>query len=140
MPSYSKQSAERLATCDQQLRDLFNEVVKHFDCTILEGHRVKEAQDKYVAEGKSKTPWPTSKHNKIPSKAVDAVPYPVRWGVAGTPEQRRKDIARFYMFAGFVKGIAASMGIKIRWGGDWDGDHDFNDQNFDDLPHFEVVN
>jgi len=139
MPKFSKQSTDRLATCDQRLQDLFNEVIKHFDCVILEGHRGKELQDKYFAEKKSKTPWPKSKHNGQPSRAVDAVPYPVKWGAAGTPDQRRKDIARFYLFAGFVKGVAANMGIKIRWGGDWDGDHDFNDQTFDDLPHFEVV-
>jgi len=28
---------------------------------------------------------------------------------------------------------------KLRWGGDWDSDKVFDDQNFDDLPHFELV-
>jgi peptidoglycan L-alanyl-D-glutamate endopeptidase CwlK len=30
------------------------------------------------------------------------------------------------------------MGIKIRWGGDWDSDGDINDNRFDDLVHVEI--
>ena len=45
----------------------------------------------------------------------------------------------FYYFGGIVRGIALEMGIRIRWGGDWDGDHTLNDQNFNDLLHFEVI-
>ena len=30
------------------------------------------------------------------------------------------------------------MGIDLIWGGDWDGDTDLNDNNFDDLVHFEL--
>jgi hypothetical protein len=30
------------------------------------------------------------------------------------------------------------MGIKIRWGGDWDMDTETKDNNFDDLVHFEI--
>jgi peptidoglycan L-alanyl-D-glutamate endopeptidase CwlK len=36
-------------------------------------------------------------------------------------------------------GIAAKMGIKIRWGGDWDRDEELHDQTFFDLPHFELI-
>lgn len=139
MGTFSATSSHRLATCDERLQRVFTQVVKTFDCTILCGHRGKEEQDAAVAAGNSQTPWPTSKHNGLPSKAVDVAPYPVRWGAEGTPEQRRKDIARFYLFAGYVKASAEALGVKLRWGGDWDGDADFNDQNFDDLPHFELV-
>jgi hypothetical protein len=43
-------------------------------------------------------------------------------------------------FAGFVMGLATAMnlGDRIRWGGDWDGDHELTDQTFDDLVHFEM--
>ena len=44
-----------------------------------------------------------------------------------------------YAFGGFVKGVASQKGIKIRWGGDWDSDNDLHDQNFIDLPHFELA-
>jgi len=41
--------------------------------------------------------------------------------------------------SGFVLGIAHMKGIKIRWGGDWDGDTKMNDQKFNDLVHFELM-
>ena len=34
--------------------------------------------------------------------------------------------------------VANRLGLKVRWGGDWDGDFEFKDQNFHDLPHFEL--
>jgi peptidoglycan L-alanyl-D-glutamate endopeptidase CwlK len=35
--------------------------------------------------------------------------------------------------------VANTLGIKIRWGGDWNGDLQFRDEKFKDLPHFELV-
>jgi hypothetical protein len=62
--------------------------------------------------------------------AVDVAPYPVDWN----------DKERFYYFAGFVKGVASSLGISIRWGGDWNSDNNLKNQTFFDLPHFELKN
>jgi peptidoglycan L-alanyl-D-glutamate endopeptidase CwlK len=104
------------------------EVVKEFDCTILCGTRSKEEQERLFLEGKSKVHFPHSKHNGSPAKAADVAPYPVDW----------RDIRRFYFFGGYVLAIAKQMGIDIRWGGDWDGDLQVKDQNFNDLPHFEL--
>ena len=129
MPSFGNASQARLATCDQRLQDVFNEVIKHFDCTVACGIRTKEDQDKAVAEGKSKTPYPKSKHNSNPSKAADVYPYPVDFN----------DTNRMRYFAGFVMGIAASKGIKLRWGGDWNQNTQLKDNSFNDLPHFELV-
>ena len=39
MPRFSTRSKSRLNTCDEKLVELFEEVVKGFDCTIIEGHR-----------------------------------------------------------------------------------------------------
>lgn len=130
MPNFGQKSQEQLATCDQRLQDLFNRVVKSWDCTVLEGKRTFEQQQHNYAVGVTRTM--NSKHvtGDQPSKAVDVAPYPVKW----------KDYARFYAFAGFVIGTAVSMGLKVRWGGDWDSDRDFSDQNFNDLVHFELVN
>lgn len=129
MPSFSQKSLDRLWTCDKRLQKVFNEVILHVDCTILEGFRSKSAQDEYYRTRVSQVQWPDSKHNSNPSRAVDAVPYPIDW----------QDHRRFYLFAGFVKGVALMQGIKIRWGGDWDGDWTWKDQKFHDLPHFELV-
>ena len=70
-----------------------------------------------------------SKHNSFPSLAVDVAPYPINWS----------DKERFYFFAGYVKATADQMKIKIRWGGDWDGDTKVRDQTFMDLPHYELI-
>jgi len=129
MPRFSKASKSKLATCDQKLQDLFNEVIKYYDCTIICGHRGKEDQNKAFAEGKSKLKFPKSKHNKLPSKAVDVAPY-IR-GISWDPRQSLH-------FAGFVYGVAKMMGIDVRCGADWDSDTDVNDQTFNDLVHFEV--
>ena len=124
MPSFSKQSLARLNSTDERLVRVFTEVVKHFDCTILEGKRTVDRQKMLVQQGKSKTM--NSKH--LLGKAVDVAPYPIDWN----------DRERFTYFAGYVMGIAAKMGIKLRWGGDWDRDTQVKDNSFDDLPHFEI--
>ena len=130
MPKFSRKSRKRLNTCDEDLIFLFEEVVKYFDCSVLEGHRGKRLQNKYFKEGKSKLKYPEGNHNKKPSTAVDVVPYPIDWN----------DRERMTYFAGYVKGIALILGIPIRWGGDWNGNNDLKDNNFDDLPHFELMN
>lgn len=140
MPQFGKKSLAQLGTCDDRLQKVFHEVIKYWDCAILEGHRSKEDQDTDVASGRSKTPWPTSKHNGMPSKAVDAAPYPIVWpDRIKASKTYEKDLSRWYLFAGFVKGVAAQMGITLRIGADWDGDGDLTDQTFNDLPHFEIV-
>ena len=128
MPQFGERSRRSLETADPKLQRLFMEVIKHYDCTVLEGHRGQVAQEEAVQKGLSKTHWPDSKHNKFPSLAVDVAPYPINW----------KDTQRFYHFAGFVKGVAEMMGIPIRWGGDWDSDTDLHDSSFVDLPHYEL--
>ena len=128
MPKFGNTSIARLRECDPLLQRLFLEVVKEYDCSVLVGHRTRIEQIHAFEKGNSRLKWPDSKHNKIPSKAVDVSPYPIDW----------QDSKRFYHFGGFVKGLALGMGIPIRWGGDWDSDYDLNDQTFMDLVHFEL--
>lgn len=125
---FSERSLENLATCHDDLQILFKEVIKRYDCTIIQGWRSNEEQDEHYRTGKSKLQAGQSKHNTKPSRAVDVVPYPIDWN----------DYNRFYYFGGLVKGIASSLDITIRWGGDWNGNNNFKDQNFHDLPHFEL--
>ena len=61
--------------------------------------------------------------------AVDIAPYEIDW----------ENAKRFYLLAGMMFQAANDLGIKIRWGGDWDMDWDHADQRFIDLPHFELV-
>lgn len=117
MYKFSKRSKANLATIDSRLQNIFNEVIKYYDITIIEGIRDIETQKKYVAEGKSQTM--NSKHLK--GLAVDIAPYPIDWN----------NINRFFEVAGCIKTIAQQKGIKIQWGGDW--------KNFKDYPHWELV-
>tara|TARA_R100000808_G_C2104517_1_gene120578 strand:- start:469 stop:870 length:402 start_codon:yes stop_codon:yes gene_type:complete len=129
MPKFGKRSKANLETCHPALQKVFNEVVKYIDCSVIEGHRDGERQNKLFKEGKTKLKYPKGRHNAIPSRAVDVVPWPVDW----------EDRERMTLFAGFVMGTAQSMGIKLRWGGDWDMDFKVMDNRFDDFPHFELT-
>ena len=129
MPRFGKRSNVNLASCDERLQKVFNEVIKHVDCSVLEGHRGEERQNKLQEEGKSKVRYPDGRHNASPSNAVDVVPYPVDWD----------DRERFHLFAGYVLGVASGMGYTLRWGGDWNMNFEVDDNKFDDFPHFEIV-
>jgi len=139
MFNYSKISRHRLASCHIDLQNLFFEVLEHYDHSILCGHRGREEQEALfnVKPQRTKLQYPHSKHNKLPAMAVDVAPYPIKWD--------NEHSNRFYCFAGFVLGVASQLkkqGVTshdIRWGGDWDGDQDFSDQNFNDLVHFELI-
>jgi peptidoglycan L-alanyl-D-glutamate endopeptidase CwlK len=62
-------------------------------------------------------------------------PYPVNF----------TDTKRLYYFGGWVQGVAqrlkdeGKMTYSIRWGGDWNGNKDLDDQTFFDLVHFELI-
>jgi hypothetical protein len=61
-----------------------------------------------------------SKHNKIPSEAVDVAPYPIDW----------QDIGRFKELSSVIMEAAVELGIRLTWGG--------NFKTFKDYPHFEI--
>ncbi len=136
MYSFSTKSADRLKTCSYDLQVILNEVIKHYDLTVLEGHRGEFKQNQLFKEKKSQVKWPNGKHNAYPSKAVDIAPYPIpdNWGA-----DNWKDLVHFYQLAAIVKFVATQKGIKVRWGGDWDGDGDYKDNKFEDLVHYELV-
>lgn len=120
------QSFVKLATCQPELRRFVEAIAAGIDSgdlaplvtdiSVLCGFRDKKEQDEAFKNGASKLQWPKSKHNVLPSMAVDLAPFPIDWG-----DMKRFEALRFYAL-----GIAAGMGIKIRiisW--DW--------------PHFELL-
>jgi len=148
MPEFGASSKVKLMTCHPDLVRLFNEVVNAYDCQVIDGARTEADQEDKVKRGFSKTL--DSKHvvsQEHPlSRAADVAPYPVVWPLKldayPTPAELNQyvhTIGRFYDFHGFVLATANLLGIKIRWGGDWDMDKDFMDQTFDDLDHFELA-
>ena len=130
MPRFGKRSKKRLEGVHPDLRTVLDYVVKFYDITIIEGKRSQERQNELVKQGKSKTKF--GKH--VSGDAVDIAPYPIDWN-------SRDD---FHLLGGFVLGVAASMNINIRWGGDWNasslfkGQRTTKDNNFDDMVHFEI--
>ena len=134
MPSFSDRSRARLETCHPDLVALFTEVIRHVDCTVLEGVRSDERQAELYRTGKSKVDGVTTRsQHQVKSDgyshAVDVAPYPIDW----------EDAKRFAFFAGYVHATADRLGIKIRWGGDWDGDGNQREHSFWDAPHYEIA-
>lgn len=128
MYKFSKESEQKLATCHPKLQQLLRAVIEQVDFTILDGHRGQAEQNAAFAAGRSKLKFPQSKHNKVPSMAVDIAPYPIDW----------KNSARFAYLAGVVLATARAMKIDVRWGGDWNKNGELGDNKFNDLPHFEL--
>lgn len=131
---WSKNSLDQLATIDARLARWLNHLlmVSPVDFTVMEGHRSPERQAQLFEEGKTELKPGHSKHNAYPSRAVDIAPLidgKIPW----------KDKHTWLVFCGFALGVAAEMGLKLRWGGDWDGDFDTAEHGFWDGPHFELV-
>lgn len=127
MPRYGPKSTANLSEAHPDLQRVFNEVIKHVDCSVIEGRRGEAEQNYLFKTGKSQLKFPASNHNPKTNDpdelvtAIDCVPYPVVWD----------DIPRFKRFCWFVKGVAAGMDIEIVSGGlDW--------TTFKDFPHFEL--
>jgi len=122
-------NVEKLLEVHPSLRLLIAHSAQVIPIHIITGHRGEIDQNKAFFEGKSKVKYPDGKHNQQPSRAIDIAPLPLDWN----------DTKRFYYLAGIIKAFAFQLNIKIKWGGDWDGDNDFKDQSFNDLAHFELI-
>lgn len=101
-------------------------VVKRYDITVLCGHRDQQDQDDAHTSGHSKVKWPSSKHNAVPSLAVDVAPYPLNW----------KDTAAFEAMGQVVLDEWLKMDAEdtsswqLVWGKTFSG--------LVDYPHFEL--
>lgn len=134
MRRWSKRSKDKFDQLDHRLQDVMDYVLHNVaDVSIVTGHRSQKEQNElfYGQPQRTKVRWPDSKHNKLPSLAVDFQPYPV-------PDRREKLWASLAYIAGRAIEYAAAKGVTLRWGGDWDRDGDLTDQNFDDLYHLEI--
>ena len=93
------------------------EAIKLYDFSVIEGHRAQKEQDAYFESGASKVRFPHSFHNKVPSLAIDIVPYPIDW----------KNLQRFRTLAEIIKDVCEELGEEdLKWGYDkwgWDMPH-----------------
>lgn len=138
MSHFGRASLAKLETCHVELVDVCKMVIPHYDFTIIWGRRGEVSQNEAFATGFSTKPWPQSNHNVIRpglSEAVDIAP----WHSAGL-HIRWKNELEFVQLSGYMMMAAAALGVKLRWGGDWDQDHDLYDRNKPfDLGHFERI-
>lgn len=128
-PNISPGSEAKLLTCHHDLVNLVRVVAVKIPLIVLCGARDEIDQNHAFEIGLSKLQYPHSLHNSNPSLAVDLAPRP--WNPSG--------IKAFYYFGGYVLGVAAVMGLNIRWGGAWDGPLNNGDNSFNDLCHFELL-
>ena len=132
MPKFGTISKRRLASCHEDLQRVANEVIKHIDCTVVCGHRDEKAQNDAFRNRLSKARWGESKHNAVneagepESRAMDLMPYH-----DSLPHIQWKNTQEITEFANFVLGVAAGLGVKLKWGGRF--------KNFFDGPHYELM-
>lgn len=139
MPAFGKQSRRHLSTCRSEIVETLELVVLEYDISVLEGRRSWERQRELLAmdppatkvqPGQSKHNPPTEGDTTWLSDAVDVAPHPIDW----------EDAKRFVYMAGLIIGTGRALGHRFRWGGNWDMDQVIiDDQDFDDLPHFEYL-
>lgn len=84
----------------------------------------------YAQPNASKVTW---LRNPFASKhtlglAVDICPYPVDWN----------DIKKFDAIAKAMLQAGKELGVKVRWGADWDNDGNYREKGEYDSPHFEI--
>lgn len=151
MYSFGNKSQQELNTCHKDIQRILNEVIKFYDFSVNEGLRSQERQQKLFREGKSHLDGinKKSKHQgqyddegNFVSFAVDIVPYKKGYNPW---EETELNLRRFYVLMGRVQQSADELFAngeiqhKIRCGIDWDNDDIYSDQNFHDMPHFELI-
>lgn len=147
MPAFGRISKERLRSVHPLLIKCAYTVVKVFDISIAMGVRTTEEQQALYAIGRTSEldRSPVTNCDGINKKskhqiredglchAIDVNPYPVDFN----------NKERYYLMWGLFLGVSQSIldhsDYKLRWGGDWDGDNEFDDQTFIDLPHIELI-
>jgi len=135
MPEFSSRSLKLLNTCDPRLREICQEVIKYKDISVVSGRRGKTEQDELYRTGKSQLRFPYSMHNGTPlSLAVDIAPWD-----AHNKTINWMDNNAFYTMLGHVERVAGELGIEVRTGANWDQDDEYDDENFIDLCHVELV-
>ena len=132
MPVFGSASRAQRATLHPRLVMVLDAAIVDFDFVIVEGHRGKVAQNIAYAKKLSQLPWPLGNHNSYPSKAADLAPYPVDW------KEGEKPHFRFAFMMGVIYAHAKRLGVKVRFGMDWNRNLDMRDENFLDLPHVEL--
>lgn len=147
MAKWSSKSQAKLDTCHIDIQRIANEVLKIHDCSVFEGFRDEETQNKYYRNKTSKVMFPNGKHNVLPSMAIDLAPY--------KRGDDPYDMENVLFFAGIVNTVAYRLYVdgkishQLKWGGNWSTEADTpfafdvtkpnGKKGFFDGIHFELV-
>lgn len=148
-------SKKRLNTCNAEIQLIITEAIKvsQIDFGVAQGERTVEQQQHYFNEGKSKVnPKAYATLEELLSKGKHIVDGNIR---------KKADAVDIYAYVNgsanwekhnlcYVGGVITSTAKRLlkegkitkclRWGGNWDNDGEIiSDQNFQDLPHFELI-
>jgi peptidoglycan L-alanyl-D-glutamate endopeptidase CwlK len=134
MPKFSENSLKLLRNAHPDLQVIMNEAIKHIDFTVICTYRNQTDQDQAYSEGRSKLKYPKSKHNNLPSNAIDIIPY-----FSTPPHIRWDNYEAFNPLAGYIFATADRLDIKIKWGNSWSDRPIYTKASFVDLPHWELV-
>ena len=138
---FSEKSNKAIDSAHPDFRIWCDELIKFIDCSAIQGYRTESQHLQYLKNGTTTIKYKNSKHSKIPSIALDLVPYQKR-AIWGETEIERLDMV---FFAGFAKSIAirlkneGKMQHSVKWGGDWNGNNTISDTKTIDFPHWELI-
>lgn len=124
MAKFGAESLKNLEGVDPRLVKICNLAILVMDFKVVDGIRTLEEQRINYVRGKSWTM--NSKH--LDGLAVDLAPWPVDW----------QDNEMFCVLAGVMKAAAHTLGVKLRWGGDWNRNNSTRDERNRDYGHFEI--
>lgn len=127
----SKNSLAKLDGVNQALANVVKRAIEitTVDFAVVQGNRTQAEQNALYAQGRTK-PGPvvtwTRNSNHIGGRAVDLAPFykgKIEWDNDGK-------LGLYPKIATAMKQAAKELGVKIKWGGDWQGTVD--------RPHFEL--
>lgn len=148
----SKRSLTALEGVDPRLVDVVKRAIQitKQDFLVTEGLRTRERMMEIYGQGRtvaqlavkgipakyakpkaSKVTWLNDPYNSLHGRgrAVDLAPYPVDYNT----------LSKFDKIADAMFASAKELGVKIRWGADWDGDGKIREAGEYDATHFELV-
>ena len=124
MSIFGTHSLQKLETCHSDIQAVVKKVAELCDIIVVCGHRDRRDQEKAFETGTSKLHYPESKHNSLPSLAVDLAPCSKKGDIDWN------DLKSFDGLSRKVKKIASMFDVKLVWGGDF--------SHFKDRPHYEL--
>lgn len=136
--SLTKTSLDRLNGVDPRLVKVVHRALQlsTVDFMVVEGLRTLERQKQLYAQGRTApgkvVTW-TLKSKHLDGLAVDLAPIKTDGQIDWT------DLSKFDALARAMFTAAAELGVKIRWGADWNQNGRPREKGESDSPHFELV-